>query len=82
MRTDWNKVAGWYGDYLGQRGTYQTDLIFPGVKRRLQPRAGRQYVDIACGEGTFAAFLAREVGARVTGIDAAKNLCQRSSHET
>lgn len=78
MRTDWNKAADWYSDYLHQPGTYQKEVIYPGVLRLLQPQPGKQYVDVACGEGSFAAFLANEARVAVTGIDAAKNLIQRA----
>jgi SAM-dependent methyltransferase len=74
LRTDWNRVAKWYGDYLKQDDTYQRTVVFPGVIKLLHPRAGNNYLDIACGEGSFANELARSSGARVTGIDAAPRL--------
>ncbi len=78
LRTDWNGVANWYGDYLRNDDTYQRKVVFPGVLELLQPSAGKKYLDIACGEGSFAFELARTVNVRVTGIDAAPRLITRA----
>lgn len=73
-RTDWNPVAGWYGKHLQDKGTYQSTLIFPKTLALLQPKARKHYLDIACGEGSFAAKLAQYHKAFVTGFDLARDL--------
>lgn len=78
LRTDWNRVAHWYGDYLKQGDTYQRKVIFPGVIKLLRPAAGKSYLDIACGEGSLALELGRVAGVHVTGIDAAERLIAKA----
>ncbi len=73
-RTDWNSVAGWYGKHLQDKGTYQSTLIFPKTLALLQPKAGKHYLDIACGEGSFALKLTQRHKALVTGFDLARDL--------
>lgn len=78
LRTDWDRVANWYGDYLRNDDTYQRKVVFPGVIKLLRPRVGYNYLDIACGEGSFAFELARATNVRVTGIDAAPRLIAKA----
>lgn len=80
LRTDWNRVANWYGDYLKQDDTYQRKVVFPGVIKLLRPTAGKSYLDIACGEGSFALELGRIPGVYVTGVDAAPRLITKAKH--
>lgn len=72
-KTSWNKVAGWYGAYMKSDDTFQEAVVFPGALHLLAPKKGKTYLDIACGEGTFAAMIAKE-GALATGVDAARDL--------
>lgn len=72
-KTSWNKVAKWYGNYMKAEDTFQEALVFPGALRLLAPKKGKTYLDVACGEGTFAGMIAKE-GALVTGVDAAPGL--------
>lgn len=74
MRTDWNNVAKWYGKHLQSKDTYQSTLIFPKTLKLLEPKPGKHYLDIACGEGSFAIKLSQQVKAEVTGFDLAKDL--------
>ncbi len=53
--------------------TLQEKVVFPGALRLLAPQTGKTYLDVACGEGTFAAMIAAS-GALVTGVDAAREL--------
>ncbi len=69
----WHHVAGWYHDYLESSETLQDRVVYPGVERLLAPARGKSYLDVACGEGAFAARLAK-TGAKVVGFDAAPAL--------
>jgi len=74
-KTSWEKVAGWYQDYMGaQGGGYQRDVIFPGALRLLEPRADGRYLDLACGQGAFAKLLAKTCHVKVVGVDASPSL--------
>jgi ubiquinone/menaquinone biosynthesis C-methylase UbiE len=74
--TDWNDVAQWYDQLVGESGSeFQRQVIIPGVMRLLSPRAGENIIDIACGQGVLCrALLERRIN--VTGVDAAKSLIQ------
>jgi len=72
--TSWNEVSSWYDQLVGEKGSdYHQNVIIPGALKMLDPRKGEKILDVACGQGVFARKLA-EVGAEVTGIDAAKDL--------
>ncbi|MBI2415508.1 MAG: class I SAM-dependent methyltransferase [Candidatus Kerfeldbacteria bacterium] len=75
--TSWNRVADWYRDYLDQTNTYQRTVIFPRTAELLQPNAGGHYLDIACGEGSFLAYLHQHYHVKnLMGLDAAPKLIQ------
>ena len=70
----WDEVAGWYADLLSSsRNDLQTEVVWPGVMRLLEPVDGLRILDVACGEGSFARRLAAR-GASVTGIDSSPRL--------
>ena len=72
--TSWNKVAGWYDNLVGERGSdYHENVIIPGALKMLAPQKGEKILDVGCGQGVFCRELAR-AGAVVTGIDAAEKL--------
>jgi len=74
--TNWNNVADWYNEYLEDRSdTYQTKVIWPNLRRILDPKPEQHILDLACGQGFFSRALA-QAGARVTGVDAAKHLIE------
>jgi ubiquinone/menaquinone biosynthesis C-methylase UbiE len=73
-KTDWNEVAGWYDQLVGEKGSdYHQNVIIPGALRLLAPQKGEKIIDVACGQGVFSRELAK-AGAAVTGVDAAENL--------
>jgi ubiquinone/menaquinone biosynthesis C-methylase UbiE len=74
QRTDWNKVAKWYDDLVGEGGSeYQREVVLPGALRLIAPQAGEKILDIACGQGVLCRML-HERGAHATGIDASRDL--------
>lgn len=80
MRTDWNKVAKWYGEHLGSDDTFQSRLIFPGTLKLLHPKTSGHYLDIACGEGSFAKELVK-LHCRVVGFDLAPQLIAQAKQK-
>lgn len=72
--TAWSKVAKWYDKHL-QGDSYHGNVIIPGVKRLLQHHTspGAELLDLACGQGIFAAEAAR-LGYKVIGVDLAATL--------
>jgi ubiquinone/menaquinone biosynthesis C-methylase UbiE len=74
MRTDWDNVADWYDQLVGEEGSeYHREVVLPGVLRLLTVQKGEQTLDIACGQGVLCRIL-NERGAIVTGVDAAQGL--------
>lgn len=72
----WDHVAGWYDALLEDRGSdlYQT-VILPGSLGLLEAKSDERVLDVACGQGILCRALA-ELGAKVTGVDAAPQLIE------
>ena len=79
-KTSWNKVAKSYGAYMKSDDTFQEAIVFPGALRLLAPKSGKTYLDVGCGEGTFANLVAKG-GALVTGVDAARDLVLQAQNK-
>ncbi len=77
-KTSWEGVSDWYADYLAKPGTMQADIVFPGVARLLECKAGQAHLDLACGEGSFAQFLLRKTAVHFTGLDASPSLIEKA----
>lgn len=76
-KSSWNGVANWYSDHLREGGEYQREIIFPAALALLHPKTNGTYLDIACGEGTFARQLAQKVKqGSVIGFDASPKLIE------
>ena len=73
----WQNVARWYSQDLEGPDTFQEQVVFPGVIRRLAPRAGAESRALACGDGSFDVLLTA-AKARVVGFDAAPALIERA----
>lgn len=79
-KTSWNPVAKQYGRLMKEENTFQSDIIFPGALRLLNPQKEEKYLDIACGEGTFAALVVKK-GSEVIGIDAGSGLIRLANEK-
>lgn len=76
-KTSWEGVADWYGGHLSESDSLLQTLVYPGVLKLLAPVRGKEYLDIACGEGSFGRLLAKS-GVRVSGFDASPSLIERA----
>lgn len=76
----WEGVALWYREHLREEGSLLRSVVYPRALRLLAPVRGKQYLDIACGEGTFAAMVAAR-GADVMGVDAAPSLIRAAERK-
>src|SRR5437016_2016449 len=73
-KTDWDNVADWYDQLVGESGSeYHRQVVLPGVLRLLALQPGDSAIDIACGQGVLCRIL-NERGVETTGIDAAREL--------
>jgi SAM-dependent methyltransferase len=72
--TSWDRVAGWYDGWVGNRGSlYHRALAIPAVLDLLHPNPNESILDIGSGQGVLAPHVAR-TGARYTGIDASERM--------
>ena len=71
--TSWEQSAVWYRTHLLRADTLQRSVIFPKTLALLAPQRGKHYLDIGCGEGSFARSV-QITGALVSGIDASPTL--------
>lgn len=71
--TSWNKAADWYKGMTEDTGSYQQDVILPGLLRLVSPKSGTKILDLGCGTGFFARAFAA-VGAQVTGLDNSQDM--------
>lgn len=79
-KTSWEPVAKWYGTHLKDEDTYQATIVFPKTLALLSPKKGRVYLDIACGEGSFAKEVAKK-GADVFGVDISSALIRQAQEK-
>lgn len=78
--TSWENVAEWYGTHLSAPGTYQSEVVWPGAMKLLGVGPGKTFLDVACGEGSFAQLVTRN-GGSVVGIDAAPTLIRQAQNK-
>lgn len=74
--TSWDPLATWYNGWVGEGGSeHHREVAVPAVMRLLLPEPGENILDIGCGQGVLAPFIAR-TGAQYTGVDASPRLIQ------
>ena len=74
--TDWDGVAGWYDQLVGESGSeYHREVVLPGAMRMLAARPGQTAIDLACGQGVLCRLLA-SAGVETTGVDASASLIE------
>ena len=75
IKTSWGSHAKWYSGVVEEKGSYQKEVILPGVLRMLNLQKGESLLDIACGEGFFTREF-NKLDANVLGIDAGSELIE------
>ena len=76
-KTGWEQVSDWYGGHMAENDSLLNTVVYPGVLKLLAPEKGKQYLDIACGEGAFTRLLVKS-GVRTFGFDASPSLIERA----
>lgn len=72
--TSWDRVAGWYDGWVGDRGSrYHRALAIPAILELLDAKVGEEILDIGAGQGVLAPYIV-DTGARYTGVDASARL--------
>ncbi|MCE7741565.1 MAG: class I SAM-dependent methyltransferase [Candidatus Heimdallarchaeota archaeon] len=67
----WDKMAENWISPETEGEYHHTTIILPEVYRLLEAQKDEKILDVACGEGTVARYLAK-IGVKVTGIDISK----------
>ena len=76
-KTGWEQVSDWYGGHMAENDSLLKTVVYPGVLKLLTPEKGKQYLDIACGEGAFTRLLVGS-GFKTFGFDASPSLIERA----
>ena len=70
----WEPVADWYAGWVGPEGSkYHRAVAIPALLDLLVPRPGERILDVGCGPGVLAPYVA-DAGAAFTGVDASPKL--------
>lgn len=70
----WDPLADWYDGWVGKGGSlHHRKLAVPAVMELLEVQPGERILDLGCGQGVLAPFVA-EKGARYTGVDVSRKL--------
>jgi ubiquinone/menaquinone biosynthesis C-methylase UbiE len=73
-KTQWDNVADWYDQLVGESGSeYHREVVLPGMLRLLNAQPSERVVDIACGQGVLCRILAQR-GVEASGVDASEDL--------
>lgn len=80
-KTSWGGHAKWYSKVVSEEGSYQKEVILPGVLNLLDLRGGEDVLDLACGEGFFSREF-HDRGANVLGIDAGAGLIEMAKKKS
>lgn len=79
-KTSWEGVSDWYGGHLSEKDSLLKSVVYPNAQRLLAPKNTGSYLDIACGEGTFAKIIGQN-GAKIVGFDAAPSLVEQAKRQ-
>lgn len=79
--TSWDRVAGWYDDYLKDEDSYQAQVIAPNLMRVLALKKDERVLDLACGQGYFTRE-AKKFADTVIGADISKELISKACAQT
>lgn len=70
----WDPVAGWYDGWMGKGGSeHHRKSAVPALLDLLDLREGEQVLDMGCGQGVLAPFVA-QAKAHYTGVDVSQKL--------
>ncbi len=65
----WEDNAVFWDDYMGDESNFfHRDMVRPDVEKFLELTSDDYVLDIACGNGNFSSYMAKQ-GVRVTGFD-------------
>lgn len=81
VRNRWDAKAAYWDEHMADGNQFQLELIGPSLERLLQVQPGERVLDVACGNGINARWIARQ-GAEVLGIDFSRIFLERAQART
>lgn len=78
VRDRWDAKAAYWDEHMADGNQFQRELIGPALERLLQLQPGERVLDVACGNGVNARWMAR-LGAEVLGIDFSRVFLERAA---
>lgn len=70
----WDNVAAWYDGWMGKDGSqHHQNFAIPALLKSLDLKSGQSLLDIGCGSGVLAPYLAAK-GIHYTGVDISPKL--------
>lgn len=83
--TSWQKVAGWYNQSVGDKGSYHQNLVIPKTLGLLKLNEKSSLLDLGCGQGILAKYIPKNVyyqGLDLSGklVDLAKKQDKNPMH--
>jgi SAM-dependent methyltransferase len=70
----WDNVAAWYDGWMGKDGSHHhQNFAIPALLNHLELNPGQSLLDIGCGSGVLAPYLAAK-GIHYTGVDISPKL--------
>ncbi len=79
-KSTWDKMAQLWVSPEEEEEYHHTNLILPELYRLLDAQENEKILDVACGEGTVARYLAK-LGVKITGIDISKMIDRARERE-
>jgi SAM-dependent methyltransferase len=80
-RAVWDRIAGFWDDYLKDGNDFQRELIMPATGKLLEIQPGQSVLDACCGNGNYSRRLGR-AGAKVVAFDGAEVFVERAKLRT
>jgi 2-polyprenyl-3-methyl-5-hydroxy-6-metoxy-1,4-benzoquinol methylase len=80
-RQAWEQNASYWDERIGEGNDFVEVLIWPAVRRLLDPQPGECVLDAACGNGLYARRLAA-LGTKVVAFDFSENLIELARRRT
>lgn len=77
----WEEFAGWWDDTTGEADEFHRKLVIPTTDRLLALVPGERVLDVACGNGGYARYLAAH-GANVVAFDGSRRFVELAEQRT
>ena len=81
VRDRWNAKAAYWDEHMADGNQFQRELLRPALERLLELQPGDRVLDVACGNGVNARWMA-SLGTEVLGVDFSRVFLERARART